>query len=75
VTRNLPAHVASRRPAVIVRQRPVRRLTAVERLVPPPEYVRVRMHFGPDLRVMLKVIAISLVIAFLAGLFVWLVTQ
>lgn len=75
MTRNLPAHVATRRPAVIVRQRPARRLTAVERPVPEPLIVWISRHFGPELATVLKVFAISLAIAFPAGLFVWLVTQ
>jgi hypothetical protein len=79
VSRNLPAHVAYRRPAEVVPSqavgRPARRLVADERPVLPPIYERIKMCFGPDLRVLLKVFGISLVIAFVAGVVVWAVTQ
>jgi hypothetical protein len=78
VSRNLPAHVAYRRPAEVVpsqRRVPVRGLAADARPVSLPPLIRWMSRHRRDLIVLLKVYGICLAIAFPAGLFVWLVTQ
>lgn len=79
---NYPANLpARRRPANMPARRlvadlgpPVRRLVAVERPVQLPWYVRIRMEHGPALRRVLRVFVISVLIAFPAGVLVWVVT-